>query len=183
MISDNLTKTLSFFQTVLSLLRDLILSVVVLLTIAIIYFGGNPKSLNALDWSKLVGSAFLIVVGPVIIFIIFKLVFKFFQDLFDFPRSLFTPGGSIPRGFFAWAIMKSKKQTKRQYVKMVREIQHQFSKEAENHSKASKCLKKLTDYYSIFYTFQNRSNPYLLAILTLIIAGYFFKKTMDLYIP
>jgi len=84
------TEKLSFFQTVLSLIRNLILSVIVLLTIAIIYFGGNPKSLNTLDWSKLVGSAFFIVIGPVAIFLIIRLVFKIFQDLIDFPRSLLT---------------------------------------------------------------------------------------------
>jgi len=77
MISDDLTKKLSFFQTVLSLIRDLILSVIVLLTIAIIYFGGDPKSLNTLDWSKLVGSAFLIVIGPVAIFLILNWFSKF----------------------------------------------------------------------------------------------------------
>jgi len=79
--------------------------------------------------------------------------------------------------------MKSMKQTKRQYVKRVREIQYQFEKEAENHPKAFMRMKKLMNYYGMFYTFQNRANPYLLAILTLIIAGYFFKKTMDLHIP
>lgn len=73
MFGTKVDNEITMLQRVVALFRDLILGVVLLITCVIVYFGGDSSKLNALDWTKLVGAASLIVVGPVVLFLGFKL--------------------------------------------------------------------------------------------------------------
>jgi hypothetical protein len=63
----------------ISLLRDLVIGVTIVLTCVIVYFGGDPSHLNVLDWTKLIGAAFLIVLVPLLIFFLVRVVLRFLQ--------------------------------------------------------------------------------------------------------
>jgi len=71
---------LRFFQTLVSLIRDLVIILVVIFTIIITYLGGEPSKLGALDWAELVGAAFVVVLVPLIIFIGSKAALKFMMS-------------------------------------------------------------------------------------------------------
>lgn len=97
MFGEKIDANITMLQRVVALLRDVILGVTIAITCLIVYLGGNPSILNALDWAKLIGAAALIVLGPFIVFIIFRLFYRSMLGLF----LLFSPNTNMPRGFFA----------------------------------------------------------------------------------
>lgn len=73
------TKEIAALNHYISLFRDLILGVTIALTCVIAYLGGDPAKLAVLDWTKLVSSAFLVVVAPIIMFFLVKFVLRLYQ--------------------------------------------------------------------------------------------------------
>jgi hypothetical protein len=74
MFGDTIDNHITMLQRVVALMRDLVIAVVAGLTALIVAYSGNPSTLDALDWTRLVGAAFLIVVGPVFAFFVVKIL-------------------------------------------------------------------------------------------------------------
>ncbi len=185
LISDELNKKIKFFQITLSLIRDLVLSVVVLLTITIIYFGGDPSKLNALDWGKLVGSAFLIVLGPIVVFFVFKVIFETLQFISYLPRGLLIPGNPVPRGIYAWLCLNVARLSKKEYISYFRKYQQELKKYSIKYPILFRVTINTLDIYEKFYysKTKNKIDLYMVAIFALIIAGVIFKETLSNYVP
>src|SRR5436189_6447307 len=106
MFGEKIDSHITMLQRVVALTRDMIIGLGAALTAAILYFGGDPTKLDPLDWCELVGAACLIVILPVGTFLVFRAVFEFAYGILSFPVGLILPGAPLPRGCFAWFVIR-----------------------------------------------------------------------------
>jgi len=172
-MNKKLYSQLSFFQTLVSLIRDLVIIVAVIITVIIVYFGGEPSSLSALDWAKLIGSAFIIVIGPLIIYFIFKKGFEFFNE----------EKYIIEYVYIQLKILYRKKHIKRQDVSVMlkggktsQEFLHKYPEKAMIIAKFLNRIKKSQMIAS-------KTGPYFYALITLALVIFMFIKIFSKYIP
>jgi hypothetical protein len=97
MFGEKIDNQIKMLQRVVALLRDLVLAVVAGLAAVIVAFGGDPATLNTLDWTGLVGAALLVVLGPIAAFYICGLLFNLLYGFLGTLGSIILPDTPIPR--------------------------------------------------------------------------------------
>jgi hypothetical protein len=120
---------IEFTQKLVALVRDIVLIVVTLLTVLIVYFGGNPAKLSAIDWTILVGATFLIIITPIVAFFIWKLVafstYMLVRFLYTASRlyylSLTDPDALLDNSS-SWFFLQVLRIPERKYISMIEEI-------------------------------------------------------------
>jgi hypothetical protein len=180
MFNQQIDDFITMSQRIIALLRDLIIGVIAVLTAVIVYYGGNPTQLNALDWAKLIGAASLIVLGPIVAFIALKILIGFLINLTTFALSVYLPGNKSPKGMFAWVWLNIFRFSKRKYVLYARLAHKTVARKHPQLYKRIVYTLKLMDKYN---EYQRRINPYLVAFSILIISLNVFYRTIKSYIP
>ena len=183
MFGQKIDEHLTMLQRVVALARDLILATVAILTSAIVYYGGNPTKLTAFDWARLIGAAFLIIVGPVIAFFIIKVAFNFLYGFLTVPLNIFLPGAPIPRGPLVWLYMRACRLSEAEYLREIAQFRSHITAFSGKHPRIGKVFISLLNALNSLYKTQIRMNPYIYAISVLIIAVYVFQRTIARYIP
>ena len=180
MFSERVDGHITMLQRIVALLRDLVLGVTITLTCIIVYFGGDPSKLNALDWAKLVGAASLIVVGPIISFLVYKLVVFITNPLLLFILSIPFSFMPLERDFGPWEEL----------------IESVFRRNDEKFKEAYSALKeksksKFVPKFQLalikgvywFMKIRRMAEPYLFALMILLVAILVFRRTILVYIP
>jgi hypothetical protein len=184
MFGGKIDNHITMLQRMVALTRDLVIAAVAALTSAIIYYGGEPAKLNALDWARLVVSAFFIVVGPVIAFFVIKAFSSLLYAFSTFVCSTILPDSPMPKGPFAWIAFSIFRIPRREYVRRIRKAQNDTKAVSQRFPR----LYKIFLYWPLramdsLYAFQRRANPYLFAALVLLIAVLVFRDTLGSYLP
>ncbi len=186
---DRYSKQISFFRNIVALSRDLTIIVVGLLTVAILYLGGEPKNLTAVDWAFLVASAFGVIIIPVIIFFLIRLWIVFTNAFLSFPI-IPDPTAPIPTGFFAryWRSIlrvirrQGKEQAQRDFEEFFRKFQTKVE-ELKTTSKSFRLLAWTFDKFERFSGFVNHYQPYVWAFFSTWLVGKLFWKVLLKYLP
>ena len=131
MFGKKIDDEITMLQRIVALLRDLVLATVALLTGIIIYYGGNPAKLNALDWMKLVGAAFLIVTGPALCYFSLKTLLSFVHG-FESILFFLVPDAPAPGGPFAWLFMKGLGLSETEYLEAINRFRPKTISFSEN---------------------------------------------------
>jgi hypothetical protein len=182
MFGERIDGQITMLQRIVALLRDLILVVTVAITCVIVYFGGDSSKLTTLDWTKLVGAALFIVLGPVIIFILVRGLLSLFSFTID--ALCYSLGaGTLPKGWFAWYYLRSQRRSKREYILRWRKHRLNAMQNAMRHLqdyeskiKSVRTLKRLDRIVVSIY-------PYLVAVMSLLFAVFVFRRLITAYIP
>jgi hypothetical protein len=181
MFGEKADNHITMLQRLVALVRDLVLAVVAGLTAVIVAYGGDPTMLNSLDWTRLVGAAFLVVLGPVAAFFIVKLLFNLLYGFLVPLGSMILPDAPMPRGLFAWLLLRVLRMPRRDYVSAVRRSKQHSAAFAATHPRAWAVIRRVMVFR--YHSFQNASNPYLFAIIALIVAALVFRTTLARYVP
>ena len=163
-------------QATVALIRDVAVIAVFLLTALIVYLGGDPGKLNALDWAKLVVSAIAVVIAPVITFFVVRTSLHLFDSILE--PGLYVLGvlSKVPRGYFLWLNMRILKRSPRAYVASLRGPR---AKVAE----MSGVVRKLIAPFVWFHRLATWWNVSASVFLALVVAAYVFYKTLTHYAP
>lgn len=172
-MNEKLYRQLKIFQTLLSLIRDLVLILIIIFTVVIVYFGGEPTKLNALDWAKLIGSAFMIVLAPLIIFVVFRTGFKIFNDV-DF---------MIIFAFLQLKILHYKKQIKKQDISLMLKNKETSNEFLLKYPEKAKTITNLLKQIKRSQILASKTAPYFYALIILSIVIFMFIKIFSKYIP
>jgi hypothetical protein len=183
MFTETIDDWISMLQRIVALIRDLILGVVALLTIIIIYYGGDPTNLNALDWGKLVGAAFLIVLGPVVSFLIVRLFLRLVHRLMSTLSSVYLPDRPIPNGLPAWLAIRVYGLSQEQYEAAVNNIRESTTQLSQNHRRLHWIFVGSLMLPERYFYYQARINPWLAGILVLLFTSFAFRSIVGAYIP
>jgi hypothetical protein len=166
---------IEFTQKLVALVRDIVLIVVTLLTVLIVYFGGNPAKLSAIDWTILVGATFLIIIAPIVAFFIWKLVafstYMLVRFLYTASRLYYlslTDPDVLLDGSTSWFFLQVLRIPERKYISMIEEIKISH--------------KELSQKYTIIYKVALVSQTILLSALGLLIKYYSFRRKIDPWI-
>ena len=184
MFGDRIDGHITMLQRIVALTRDLVIAVVTILTSVVIYLGGDQSKLNSLDWARLVTAAFLVVVGPVVAFVVFRAVASFAYGILSMPLASILPDAPIPKGAFAWVALKLYRIPPRKYLRIVRQAKQHTKDLAQRHPRAYRYFLywpiRIMDSY---YASQRASSPYVFALVALVIAVVVFRRTLQPYIP
>ena len=183
MFGQKIDDRITMLQRTVALVRDLVLAVVAGLTALIVAYGGDPALLDALDWTRLVAAAFLIVLGPIAVFFVVKLTFFSFFSLLLAPATLFVPDTPIPKGWFAWVVIRVFRISARDYIGEIRKIKQIGARLIRDYPRAWAVVRLLAITYDRYVRFQRLTNPYLVALITLLVAALVFRDTLSRYVP
>jgi hypothetical protein len=183
MFGESFDTHITMTQRVVALIRDLVLIAVVLLTVVITYFGGDPANLQAWDWSILVAWGFLIVLGPICAFFVIRWIFVMLNNVFFEPVIAPLFGTSAPRGLYAWFQLRVLRKSRREYIRVFRERRQHLNQMQINrprlfrvfevNARLSRLISRATETYY----------PYLVAIITALIVMLLFWRAVRAYIP
>ena len=183
MFGERVDAHIAMLQRVVALLRDLVVAVLAGLTAVIVAYGGDPTKLTALDWTTLVGASFLIVVGPLAVFFAVKLIFRLLSRLLAWPSLLSLADGRTPKGLYAWFAIRVFGVQRREYLKTVRTLRRHIAALARRYPRAWGVYRTIATFADRYQSFQDRTNPYLLALIALVVATVVFRNTLRHYIP
>lgn len=180
---ENIKNNIAFLQVSLSFLRDLTLTVVVILTIVVFYFGGNPKNLTYLDWAELIMRSFGIVLIPFIVYFFLKYLYKLSNNLLYPYLYLYGTKRQTPRIIYLYISTKLFKINYREYVNKWREYRRKF-KIHKDSSQINKFTAKLieTFVHNMGLVFE-KHYPWLGAVVALIFSCASFINAVNQYIP
>ena len=172
-MNKKLYSQLSFFQTLVSLIRDLIIMVSVIIAIIIVYFGGKPSSLSILDWAKLIGSAIVIVIGPIIMYYIIKTGFEYFnKDYFI-----------IESTYIQLKILYRKKEIKKQDVSVMLKDEKTSQEFIHKYPEKAMIISNFLNRVKRAQILAGKTYPYFYAIIALALVAFMFIKILSEYIP
>lgn len=183
MLKEKHRSALQDASLVLSLVRDSILTVIGILTIAITYMGGDPQKLNAADWTQLVSLASFIVLTPIVTYVLLKTLGKINKSLFEQAWNvLFSPETSrIPRGLVTFLNIKLLRMNKRIFITTVRMFRKKISARLEELPTTKKTIFLSYKYLVIFSSY-----PKWISLMYCLIVGvvtvYLFYKYLNDFI-
>jgi hypothetical protein len=170
MFGDKMDAHITMLQRIVALVRDLVIAVVAALTALIIAYGGDPASLNALDWTRLVGAAFLVVLGPVAVFLVMKVLYALLYELMAPIRAMF-PGAPPPTGWVALVIPPPEIQRGRRIVEAF----------ASRFPRTWYVVRLLVNFVSV-KPWQKITHPYLYAMVAVLLCLIVFRDTLHRYV-
>ncbi len=180
MFSERIDSHITMLQRMVALFRDLILGVVLVITSLIVYLGGDSSKLTVLDWTKLVAAAGLIVIGPLLIFLVIKLVARLIAIITQ-PHLYFLYGGNIPKSFYVWVFMKYG-MSKREYVEFWWKRRGIAKRLAIRKPRTYKMFVNIARVNKAVDEFTSRWYPYLLAVFSLgLFIAVFVKRYCNTY--
>jgi hypothetical protein len=184
MFGEKIDDHITMLQRVVALLRDLILGVVILITAMIVSYGGDPATLDALDWIVFVTSASFIVVGPVVVFFLIKFILRLMIRIDRIVMGTLGVGSAVPKGLIAWLFIRVFDRPKRLYVQAWRRRHQRLQVLSEEHPLRYKLMfvypGKLT---RLILSVSSAVYPYLYALLALIAGTVVFRYILRAYIP
>lgn len=181
MFGEKMDSYITMLQRIVALVRDLVIAVVAILTSVIVYFKGElPKTLNAFGWTKLVVSAFLIIVAPILVFAALRVFYRLTTWLDDSLQIWL--GKRLPKGFYAWVSMKLKGLSAREYVEETLKRKEQVQQFSVRHQIVYKYLLKALKAFDRFEKFQEIAYPYLGAVIAAFITVILFLRVLRPYI-
>jgi hypothetical protein len=184
MFGEPIDTQITMLQRIVSLLRDLILGVTVVITCVIVYFGGDATKLNVLDWTTLVGAASLIVIGPIVAFFVMRLIRRVLNKFLVLPLSMFRPDTPIPTGFVEWSMLKIGRLSRQEYRVFWKRYKNLIKKHSERHPFiVNKVILGSLAGLESFFRIQDRLDPYLFAMGVLTIAVLVFRRIILVYVP
>jgi hypothetical protein len=183
MTGDEFDKKLARLQNVVSLLKDLILAVTVAISCFIVYFGGDVMKLTILDWTKLLGAASLIVIGPIVVFFVWRLFLKWSSKLLLQLLSLYSPSEPVPTGLVKWYFSKLFEVQDTDFETWWPTHQAEVKKFSEKHKSMSGFITWWKNRVEGYFAFRNRVDPFMLALSVLIIGVLVFYRIISVYLP
>lgn len=182
MNKDELTKNISFIQTIVSLLKDVILIIVLLLSSFIVYLGGNPEKLSVLDWTKIVSSAILLVICPLIIFFIIRLFLDTSYSMAKNIKGLIVDTQDYPDQRMKYIlIFLGGIKADDNYKTEIDEFRKKYSSFSNKHPHINKMVMLIINISIKVNDIQRKYNPYFFAALTLVFGLIIYFKLLKEY--
>jgi hypothetical protein len=182
MFGERLDGHITMLQRLVALLRDLILGVTLALTCLIVYFGGDSSKLNVLDWTKLIGAASLIVVGPIFAILIVKGLVNMVRFSFC-PHYYFLDEARLPKGLWVCLFLRVGKKSKREYATFWRQGKFKVQRISTLQPKLLRFYRRFVRFGFIFENILTGWYLYILTIMSLVLAILVFKDIVQTYIP
>jgi hypothetical protein len=132
-LQDQWAAPVAFYRNLVGLIRDSTLILVAIMAAAITFRGGDAGKLSPADWSVLIGLALCTVVGPLLIYGIYRVFFAMLREVSSWMIHLGPVGPRQPRGpVAAYRIWKLRiergtlRAAKREYAARERQAKAEF---------------------------------------------------------
>ena len=175
MLNPQTKRRLEDLNLLMATFRDGTLIVTVVLTVALVYFGGKPETLTSLDWAQLVITAALLVIVPFLAYLIFHRMFGIMEELYTAFGRLLSGSGRAPKGFSAWWFIQVRKMDTREYIGAWKHLQASFAKDAAAHPRRAKFMITLNHLCCGWVSYP-RETAIVYAVTLLLVFSVVFAK-------